>query len=129
MKSHPLHQKTGRPGGGVLLCSAGLNLLLLSMVLGFAKSHLAKPPPSPARTVVGSQVSQIPEAAPNELDAVVTNQLPFRWAQLESEDFRIYIANLRAARCPERIIYDLIFHDLERLYETKKAALPCPDVF
>jgi hypothetical protein len=73
-------------------------------------------------------VSLVPEAALSELD-VVTNQLPFRWAQLESEDFRIYIANLRAARCPERIIYDLIFHDLERLYETREAAQPSPDLF
>jgi hypothetical protein len=129
MKNHPLHQKAGSPGGGVLLCSAGLNLLLLSVVLGLAKAHLAKPPPSLSRTVVGSEVSQVPEAAPSGLEAVVTNQLPFRWAQLESEDFRIYIANLRAARCPERIIHDLVFHDLDRLYETKKAALPCPDLF
>jgi len=129
MRSHPLHLQAGRRARGVLLGSAGLNLLLLAAVLGLAKIHLAKPPPSPARTAVGSEVSQVPEAAPSELDAVVTNQLPFRWAQLESEDFRIYIANLRAARCPERIIHDLVFHDLERLYETKKAALPCPDLF
>ena len=129
MKSYPLHQTAGRPGSGVLLCSAGLNLLLLSVVLGFAKVHLAKPPPPPACTVAGSEVSPVPEAAPRELDDVVTNQLPFRWAQLESEDFRIYIANLRAARCPERIIYDLIFHDLERLYKTREAARPSPDLF
>ena len=129
MKSHPLHQQAGRPGRGVLLCSAGLNLLLLAALLGLAKNHVAKPPPSPACTVAGSEVSLVPEAALSVLDAVATNQLPFRWAQLESEDFGIYIANLRAARCPERIIYDLIFHDLERLYETKKAALPSPDHF
>jgi hypothetical protein len=129
MKSHPLHQQAGRPGRGVLLCSAGLNLLLLAALLGLAKNHVAKPPPSPACTVAGSEVSLVPEAALSVLDVVATNQLPFRWAQLESEDFGIYIANLRAARCPERIIYDLIFHDLERLYETKKAALPSPDHF
>ena len=128
MKSHPLHQQAGSAGRGVLLCSAALNLLLLAAVLGLAQNHLAKPPLSPACTVAGSEVSLVPEAALSELD-VVTNQLPFRWAQLESEDFRIYIANLRAARCPERIIYDLIFHDLERLYETREAAQPSPDLF
>jgi hypothetical protein len=79
--------------------------------------------------VAGSEVLPVPEAALSASGAVVTNQLPFRWAQLESEDFRIYIGNLRAARCPEWIIYDLIFHDLERIYETKKAALPRPDLF
>jgi hypothetical protein len=111
------------------LGSAGLNLLLLAAVLGLAKTHLAKPPPSPACTVAGSEVSPVPEAALSESGAVVTNQLPFRWAQLESADFAIYIANLRAARCPEQIIYDLIFHDLERLYKTREAARPSPDLF
>ena len=129
MKSHPRHQKTGRPGLGGLLYSAGLNLLLLSAMLGLAKNHLANPPPSPAGTLAGSEVSLVSEAALSELDAVVTNQLPFRWVQLESEDFRIYIANLRAARCPERIICDLIFHDLERFYKTREAARPSPDLF
>ena len=71
----------------------------------------------------------VAEVALTESDPVVTNQLPFRWAQLESEDCRIYIANLRAARCPEPIIHDLIFHDLERLYKTREAARPSPDLF
>ena len=129
MKSHPLHSQAGRHGRVILPCSAGLNLLLLAAVLGLARNHLAKPPPSPTCTVAGSAVALVPEAALIVLDAVVTNQLPFRWAQLESEDFGIYIANLRAARCPERVIHDLIFHDLERVYEAREAARSSPDLF
>src|ERR1039458_5472893 len=91
MRSHPLHLQAGSQARGVLLGSAGLNLLLLAAVLGLAKTHLAKPPPSPACTVAGSEVSPVPEAALSESGAVVTNQLPFRWAQLESADFAIYI--------------------------------------
>ena len=129
MQRDPLHPQGGGHKRGVLFFSVALNLLLLAAVMESAKKHLAAPPSSPADTVAGSEASLVPETALSESDAVVTNQLPFRWAQLESEDFRVYIANLRAVRCPERVIYDLIFHDLERLYESKKASLPSPDLF
>jgi hypothetical protein len=129
MKSHPPHQQAGRPGLGVLLCSAGLNLLLLSVVVGLAKYHLAKPPSLPDCTVAVAEVPVVPEVTLGELGTVVTNLVPFRWAQLESEDFRTYVANLRAVRCPEWIIRDLVFHDLERLYQTREAAQPSPDMF
>ena len=129
MKSHPPHQQAGRPGLGVLLCSAGLNLLLLPAVVGLAKYHFAKPPSLPDCTVAVAEVPVVPEVTLGELGTVVTNLVPFRWAQLESEDFRTYVANLRAVRCPEWIIRDLVFHDLERLYQTREAAQPSPDMF
>jgi hypothetical protein len=129
MTSDPQHPQAGRKGHRVLLCSAGLNLLLLAAVLALARNDVAKPLPPPARKEVGPEGAAAQEGASIESNAVVTNQIPFRWAQLESEDFRIYIANLRAAHCPERIIYDLVFHDLERLYKTKEAARPSSDLF
>jgi hypothetical protein len=129
MKSHAPSQQAGRPGLGVLLCSAGLNLLLLSVVVGLAKYHFAKPPSLPDCTVAVAEVPVVPEVTLGELGTVVTNLVPFRWAQLESEDFRTYISNLRAVRCPEWIIRDLVFHDLERLYQTREAAQPSPDMF
>jgi len=129
MKSTPPHQQAGRPGLGVLLCSAGLNLLLLSAVVGLAKNQLAKAPSLPDCTVAGTEVSVVAEGALGQLGTVVTNATPFRWAQLESEDFSTYIANLRGVRCPERIIRDLVFHDLERFYQIREAAQPTPDMF
>ncbi|MCX6926020.1 MAG: hypothetical protein NT154_22850 [Verrucomicrobia bacterium] len=98
--------------GGILLCSAGLNVLLLAAVLALARHEVSQPLPPSARQVAGPQRATAQEAAPIDSDAVVTNQMAFRWAQLESQDFRIYIANLRAAHCPERIICDLVFHGL-----------------
>jgi len=129
MTSDPQHPQAGRNGRRVLLCSVGLNLLLLAAVLALAKNGVAKPLPPPARKEVGPEGAAAQEMASIESNAVVTNQIPFRWAQLESEDFRIYIANLRAAHCPERIIYDLVFHDLERLYSSREAARPSSDLF
>ena len=69
-----------------MLCSAGLNLLLLSVGVGLAKYHHAKPPSLPDCTVAGAEVSVVPEVTLGELGTVVTNLVPFRWAQLESED-------------------------------------------
>jgi hypothetical protein len=47
----------------------------------------------------------------------------FRWASLESADYRIYIANLRAFGCPADVIRDLIVADINKLYEPREAPL------
>src|SRR5262249_13505646 len=39
----------------------------------------------------------------------------FSWAQLESEDYKTYIARLRAIGCPEQTIRDIIIADLDKL--------------
>ena len=51
---------------------------------------------------------------------VVTND--FRWAQIESEDYRTYIARLRSIGCPEQTIRDLIIADLDKVLAPKVAS-------
>ena len=51
---------------------------------------------------------------------VVTND--FRWAQLESEDYRTYIARLRSIGCPEQTIRDIIIADLDKVLAPKVAS-------
>src|SRR6267143_1193334 len=48
---------------------------------------------------------------------VITNQ--FHWGQLESEDYRTYIARLRSIGCPEQTIRDIIIADLDKLFAPK----------
>jgi hypothetical protein len=43
----------------------------------------------------------------------------FRWSQLESTDYKIYIANLRGIGCPEQTIRDLIVADVHNLYSLR----------
>lgn len=64
-------------------------------------------------------------AASNRVDIVITNQLKtdFTWSQLESEDYKKYIENLRAVGCPELTIYDIIISELDLIYEPKLNAL------
>jgi hypothetical protein len=44
----------------------------------------------------------------------------FRWAQVESSDYRKYIGNLRGIGCPERTIRDIISADVHSLYEQRR---------
>lgn len=48
---------------------------------------------------------------------------PFHWSQLETEDYLRYIANLRAIKCPEETIRDIIYADVEKLMAKKFRAL------
>jgi hypothetical protein len=51
--------------------------------------------------------------AVSENVVIVTNQV--QWAQLESEDYKTYVARLRAIGCPEQTIRDIIIADLDKL--------------
>ena len=44
----------------------------------------------------------------------------FNWSQLESTDYRQYIANLRAIGCPESTLRDIIITDVMRLYAARR---------
>src|SRR6266700_7809268 len=47
-----------------------------------------------------------------------TNQ--FNWRQVESKDYRTYIANLRGIGCPESTIKDIILTDLMKLFAERR---------
>ncbi len=47
----------------------------------------------------------------------------FQWGQLESSDYRTYIANLRAIGCPEQTIRDIITADVDTLYASRRRQL------
>lgn len=96
----------------------GLNLVLLAGV-SYLIHQLRRP------VVPVSEVAAI-EPAPGKLrHPKLASQLPpasagagtnrFRWAQLESEDYRAYIARLREIGCPEQTIRDLIIADIDKL--------------
>jgi hypothetical protein len=52
------------------------------------------------------------------------------WSSVESDDYKQYIANMRAAGVPEETIRDIIIADVNKLYAGKIAALrPSPSDF
>src|SRR5258708_18824466 len=51
----------------------------------------------------------------------------FNWTQVESSDYRTYMANLRAIGCPESTIRDIIGADVTKMYMNRIAGLrPMP---
>src|SRR5580704_11898918 len=61
-----------------------------------------------------------PELSAPAPPAMVYKTNDFRWSQLESADYREYIANLRAVGCPERTVKDIILTDVMRLYAQRR---------
>jgi hypothetical protein len=82
----------------------------------------------------GQQVSQDRQSAQTELaawkaraveavrppPAVIVKTNAFNWSQVESDDYRQYIANLRAIGCPEVTVRDIIMTDVMRLYARRR---------
>jgi hypothetical protein len=49
--------------------------------------------------------------------------LPFCWSDIESADFRQYIANLRAVGCPEATVRDIVTADVGQLFSARAAEI------
>jgi len=48
---------------------------------------------------------------------------PFNWRQVESPDYKEYLANLRAIGCPEKTIKEIIVADVNDLFSARRAAI------
>jgi hypothetical protein len=97
--------------------SVALNGCLAFCLAVLLVTQTTKPQPRselPAQTPsnFGSQIIAH-EAAPKA----------FNWSQLESSDYRDYIANLRGVGCPEQTIRDIITADVDNLYERRRGQL------
>ena len=56
--------------------------------------------------------------APRPVTNVVVK--PFQWQAVESDDYRKYIANLRAIGCPEQTIRDIVVADVDKLFDERR---------
>lgn len=68
-------------------------------------------PARPSRTL-----QETPPLAPGPATVLRTHTVPFHWSMLESDDYAVYIANLRRVGCPEPLIRDMIADELRSLY-------------
>lgn len=109
----------------LVLASLGLNVFL-------AKHLLQRRPASslpPATAMQGREQSATAPAtsAPAykalENSAATNPPPPFHWSEVESGDYRQYIANLRAVGCPEQIIQDILMADVNQLFAPRVAAI------
>jgi hypothetical protein len=76
------------------------------------KEAAASPPPAP------------PAASPASVATPMELPKPFRWSQLLStNDYRIFVANLRAIGCPEPTIHNIVSGDARFAFALKRKQL------
>lgn len=106
--------------------SLGLNVVLAVAVMGvwWSRKQRERAEP-PSRAVEATQLSaSTPTRRPETLPATyLPARNAFHWSQIESDDYRQYIANLRGVGCPERLIRDLVVADLHQVYERRRQSV------
>ena len=103
-------------------------LLILSLVVNVALAAALLRPKAPAPSAapdLAQAAPAAPAAKPRTLTQVITNTVAqkFGWNSVESDDYKKYIANLRAIGCPEETIRDIIVADVNKLFEPRRKAL------
>ena len=88
--------------------------MLANLVL--ALLWLKAPPPSPG--VDQPALAEAEGVAPPTTvkTNLVVRRINFTWSQIETNDYRAYIANLRSIGCPDATIRDIIVADVNALY-------------
>jgi hypothetical protein len=111
---------------GVLIVSVLVNLLLFAGYVTRQKPPSSNEPETkgPAavvtKTVVKSEVRTNEVLLPPEI-------VQLDWRSVESADFKKYIENLRAVKCPEETVRDIVIADINKLYAAKWRAFRQPD--
>jgi hypothetical protein len=107
--------------------STGLKLslvanVMLAAVAGYlaARPQAEAPAPAIAATEAPGPVADPPSPQPESQPAWSRR---FDWHQLETADYPTYIANLRAIKCPEQTVRDIISADVAHLFAVKRKQL------
>jgi hypothetical protein len=111
----------------ILILSLVANLALAGGLIWTLKSKTPDAAPDPKSAAIETPAAPAPTPGASEVAATpATNSAPsqlFDWRAVESEDYRKYIANLRAIGCPEETIRDIIIADVNKLFESRRRTL------
>lgn len=108
---------------GIVIASLACLALGLVATISVVRQSAA-PSSAPAPIAVSPEQSSAPETvgtastAPSPAPAKT-----FSWREVESADYKTYIANLREIGCPEQTIRDIILADVNRLYADRENPL------
>lgn len=103
-------------GGRVLI---GLSLAL-NVALAFLLLRAKQPAAPPAPAEIAS-VEESTNAAPSSKTNVVVRRQFFHWNEIESDDYTVFIANLRRIGCPELTVRDIIIADVNQMFAQRRA--------
>jgi hypothetical protein len=99
-----------------LVLSLSLNLLLLGVVAWAAQTREPVPDPTSLNRQITNRIVRTAFATNESSAEIIEVSAPFHWSQIESTDYRVYIANLREVGCPEPTIHDIIEADVNDLF-------------
>ena len=102
-----------------LVLSLALSGALLAMNYALFKSHGGLPGLDGERKITVTTKRVVRNTPPATPPAPPANAAPFHWRALESADYAVYAANLRAVGCPERTLRDILLPDIEKLYDER----------
>jgi hypothetical protein len=111
----------------LVLISICLNVVLALWVVALLQARHRAPAGKP--TSIRTSGPAVPTAQPSGRISVrsqstaASAQAQFEWRQVESEDYKQYVANLRAIGCPEKTIREIVLADANDLFASKSAAL------
>jgi len=110
-----------------LLISIFVNLALIGWIISLRLAHTRQMTSSAAtnattKTRPSAEESKTAHDFPAQFVAA-RQANPFDWRQVESRDYKQYIANLRAVGCPEETIRDIITADVNKLFEERRKSL------
>ena len=103
----------------ILLALNAAALAAAYLFFNASSSRRAEEAGESARTELAAWKAEAAAAQKAE-PTVVYKTNAFNWSQLESSDYREYIANLRSVGCPESTIKDIILTDVMRLYAQRR---------
>lgn len=101
---------------GVLCVSLLVNAALAHRMTRPAGQGVAESGANPAVVTTLKRATNAFEQTPIE---AAMDSRPFNWSQVESSDYKKYIANLRAIGCPGQVIQDIIFTDVNQAFRTR----------
>jgi hypothetical protein len=109
-----------------LICSTLGLITAIAYVKRPAENKPAETPTTPA-SEDNAPASAVAPAAESKATAAIkrepSSSPPFSWRQIESAEYKQYIANLRGVGCPEQTIRDIILADVNKLYAEREAPL------
>lgn len=108
----------------LLLVAVNVGLVaIVGYLIYLIRTSPAVPNSAADAAVVTNTVTQIAVRKINATNILGLSTRPANWAALESTNYFIYIANLRAFGCPQEVIKDIILTDIARLYAKKRSEL------
>ncbi len=110
----------------LIYLSLALNVALAAVVAW--KSRARDHPPTtggalPQRTNRVVRTNPVAVASPPQVLAVPAG---FHWSDIESADYRVYLANLQSIGCPQRTIRDIIVADVDQVFIQRGRELLLP---